>query len=112
MSRKLFLRVVLSLLLLVSQQSALSHAMSHWTGGDDQTEQAQTGSKRTPSNGTVHDANCAQCLSYAQMASAIGSPAYVMPALDLAAVHLVSPIPASDCARTDCVFQSRAPPQA
>jgi hypothetical protein len=111
MSRNLFLRVVLSLLLLVSQQSALSHAMSHWTGGD-QTEQAQSGSKRTASKGSVHDANCAQCLSYAQMASAIGSPAYVMPALDLAAVHLVSPIPASDCARTDCVFQSRAPPQA
>lgn len=109
MNRNLFLRVLLSLLLLVSQQSAMSHAVSHWTGSADQTAQV-AGNKGTPNN-TADDAGCVQCLTYAQMASAIGSPSYLLPALDIAAVHQIAAIPTTDCARTVCVFQSRAPPQ-
>ncbi|HEY0062834.1 MAG TPA: hypothetical protein VGC21_11980 [Telluria sp.] len=112
MNRNLFLRVLLSLLLLVSQQSAMSHAVSHWTGSADQAAQAQTNGKRTLPNSVIDDAGCAQCLTYAQMASAVGSPSYVLPALDIGSVHQIAAIPSADCIRTVCVFQSRAPPQA
>jgi hypothetical protein len=35
MTRRFFIRVLLSLLLLMSQQMAISHAMTHWAGQRD-----------------------------------------------------------------------------
>ncbi|WP_143167551.1 hypothetical protein [Massilia sp. CF038] len=84
--------------------------MSHWTGSADQTAQVQVSGNSSTSNNTADDAGCVQCLTYAQMASAIGSPSYLLPALDTAAVHQIAAIPTTDCVRTVCVFQSRAPP--
>jgi hypothetical protein len=110
MKRSLFLRVLLSLLLLVSQQMAVSHAMSHWPGAADKAVQA--GAKHAPSKELAHEAGCAQCFAYAQLASALGSPSYLVPLLAVQAFHIASPIPSADCIRTVCVFQPRAPPHA
>jgi hypothetical protein len=112
MKRSLFIRVLLSLLLLVSQQMAVSHAMSHWTGSTDKSENVQFDGKSKPSKVVAHEHSCAQCFAYAQLASTIGSSTYVWPAVDVQWMHLAALAPSADCARTVCVFQSRAPPQA
>jgi len=111
MNRAVFLRVLLSLLLLVTQQMGVSHAMSHWAGADT-TAQSQSGTTHTPSDGFADDQGCAQCLEYAQVSAALASPAHAAPALALASFDPLVPSRLSDCARTVCVFQSRAPPQA
>jgi hypothetical protein len=112
MKRSLFLRVLLSLLLLVSQQMAVSHAMSHWTGTADKSAHVQVDSKHKPSKGLDHELGCSQCFAYAQMESAIGTSAYALPVVDVRPVHLALLVSSADCIRTVCVFQSRAPPQA
>ena len=112
MQRSLILRILLSLLLLVSQQMAVSHAMSHITGLAEQTVQVQAGGKNTPSKELAHEAGCSQCFAYAQMASALGSPAYVLPVVAAQAFHQIVAVRSADCVRTVCVFRSRAPPLA
>jgi hypothetical protein len=110
-NRAFFLRVLLSLLLLVTQQMGASHAMSHWAGADA-TAQSRDGATHKPSKVFADDQGCAQCLAHAQVSSAIASPVHAMPALALASYDPLAPSHVSDCARTVCVFQSRAPPQA
>lgn len=112
MKRSLFLRVLLALLMLLSQQMAASHAMSHWAGTADKSAQFKTDSKQNPSNGIAQELGCSQCFAYAQMASAIGSPAYASLVVNIRFVHGAVLAPTADCIRTVCVFQSRAPPQA
>ena len=112
MKRSLFLRVLLSLVLLVSQQMAASHALSHISGMAEQTVQAQAGGKNTPSKELAHEAGCSQCFAYAQMASALASPAYLLPVVEAAAFHQIVPVRSADCVRTVCAFRSRAPPLA
>jgi hypothetical protein len=112
MKRAFFLRVLLSLLLLVTQQMAVGHAMSHWTGSADTAARSQADGKHKPAKMVADDQGCSECLAYAQLASVIGSPAHSVPALAVAALDAASPFPAAVCARTVCVFQSRAPPQA
>lgn len=112
MKRSVFLRVLLSLLLLVSQQMAISHAMSHLAGTGDKVAQVQVDSKHKAAKGLAHEPGCSQCFAYAQMASAIGTPAYALPIVDVQPNHLAPLASSVDCIRTVCVFQSRAPPQA
>ena len=109
MKRSLFVRVLFSLLLLLSQQMAISHAMSHWAGTAEKSAQVQVDSK--PSKGGAQELGCSQCFAYSQMVSAIGTPSYAMLVVDVRLVHLALLTPSSDCVRTVCVFQSRAPPQ-
>lgn len=111
MNRAFFLRVLLSLLLLVTQQMGASHAMSHWAGSDT-TAQSQADATQAPSNEFAHDQGCAQCLAYAQVSAAVASPAHALPPLAPAAFDPLAASRVADCARTVCVFQSRAPPQA
>jgi hypothetical protein len=111
MKRSLF-RVLLSLLLLVSQQMVLSHAMSHWTGAGNKSVQVQVDGKHAPSKVLAHEPGCAQCFAYAQMASALGTPTFALPAIDHAPVHQALLASSANCIRTVCVFQSRAPPSA
>jgi hypothetical protein len=112
MKRGSFIRVLLSLLLLVSQQMAVSHAMSHWSGSTDKSVNVQFDGTDKPSKPVAHEHSCAHCFAYGQLASAIGSSAYAFPAVDVQWMHLASLAPSADCTRTVCVFQSRAPPQA
>jgi hypothetical protein len=114
MNRRSILRVLLSLLLLMSQQMAISHAMTHWAGSRDGAAQLHKASGQHDERGVsaafAQDQTCEQCLAFAQIASAVGSPARTF-AADGAASCAVGPSTTQPgCARTTCVFQSRAPP--
>lgn len=111
MKRSLLLRALFAFLLLLSQQMAISHAMSHRTGTADKSAQLKVDSKHKPLKGAAHELGCSQCFAYAQMASAIGTPANALRVMDVLPVHLALLTLSTDCVRTVCVFQSRAPPQ-
>ena len=112
MKRAFVLRVLLSLLLLVTQQMAVGHAMSHWTGSADTAARVHADVKHKPASVYADDQGCSQCLAYAQLASAVGSPTHAVPVFDVASLAPAVPTLFTECVRTVCVFQSRAPPQA
>ena len=114
MNRQFFVRVLLSLLLLLSQQMAMSHATTHWAGSRDGAAQLQKSGGEQESRGVgvafAKHQTCEQCLAFAQIASAVGSSPRCV-AVDCAAVCASGPTATEPGgARTTCVFQSRAPP--
>jgi hypothetical protein len=119
MTRRALIRVMLSLLLLVAQQMALTHALSHWAGSLDGTahalqsvDAADGDDDGSLSRSTAQDQTCHQCLAFAQLASALSNtPRYFAaadPGFFAAASHVVRP----GCVRIVCGFRSRAPPGA
>ena len=114
MIRRSTIRVLLSLLLLLSQQMAMSHAMTHWAGSRDAPVQLNTAAGQQQdvgiSSAFAQDQTCEHCLAFAQIAGAIGSPTRSFAAA--AAATCAPPAGASQpaCARTTCGFQSRGPP--
>src|SRR3954468_15187654 len=108
MTRRAMIRVLLSLLLLVAQQMAFAHVISHWNS-QRAAALAQDGG---PSKAIAKDLGCDRCLAFAQIASAVGSGARsVAPPPQVGAAH--PPIGERVVeARTACVFRSRAPPAA
>ena len=113
MNRQFFVRVLLSLLLLLSQQMAMSHATTHWAGSRDGAAQLQkSGGEQSRGVGAAFAKHqtCEQCLAFAQIASAVGSSPRCF-AFDRAAVCASGPTATEPGgARTTCVFQPRAPP--
>jgi hypothetical protein len=114
MNRRFLIRVLLSLLLLLSQQMAISHAMTHWAGSRDGAAQLNkaAGGQEQPGVGAAfaQDQTCEQCLAFAQIAGAVGSAPRCF-AFDSVATCATGPSATQPgCARTTCVFQSRAPP--
>jgi hypothetical protein len=115
MTRRTFIRVLLSLLLLVSQQMAISHAMTHWVGSRDGVAQLHKAASQHQEEGGIssafaQDQTCEQCLAFAQIASAVGSPARTFIADAAASCAIGASTTQPGCARTSCVFHSRAPP--
>lgn len=114
MTRRFLIRTLLSLLLLISQQMAVSHAMTHWAGSRDGAAQLDKAAgqhqERGMSSAFAQDQTCEQCLAFAQIASAVGSPARTFAADGAASCAVGSSATQPGCARTTCVFQSRAPP--
>jgi hypothetical protein len=115
MSRSL-VHVLLSLLLLVSQQLSLGHGYTHWSEVQENLSeqvQAQTrpdGSGKLPKP-VLHDL-CGQCAASAQVAFAMPVAIRQFVPAELAyAVPNVAPTPGI-CLLTACPFQSRAPPRA
>ena len=116
MSRSL-VHVLLSLLLLVSQQLSLAHGYTHWTEANDTLVQ-QAAADADTDDGTgklpkpaLHDL-CGQCAASAQIAFALPSTLRQFVPAELA--YAVPAVPATPgiCLLTACPFQSRAPPQA
>jgi hypothetical protein len=104
---------LLSLLLVLSQQLGIVHAVSHLSDGrhGTQLQQSQERADSSVSKNLALDQSCDQCLAFAQIASAVGTPFYSFPAASHAApVASLAETPLA-CQRTVCVFQSRAPPQ-
>jgi hypothetical protein len=108
--------VLLSLLLLVTQQLSLGHGYTHWSEvreGLSQQLEAQTGrdgSGKLPKP-VLHDL-CGQCAASAQVAFAM--PVVIrrfVPAELAYAVPNIAPTPGI-CLLAACPFQSRAPPRA
>ena len=118
MSRSL-VHVLLSLLLLVSQQLSLGHGYTHWADLDGdvaaQTLQAaqdiDDSASGKPSKPGLHDL-CGQCAASAQIAFAL--PATVRRFIPAELAYAVPAVPETPgvCLRAACPFQSRAPPQA
>ena len=122
MSRSL-VHVLLSLLLLVTQQLSLGHGYTHWAEIDETlvqqaaaaTGEADEGSEddgsgKLPKPG-LHDL-CGQCAASAQIAFAL--PATPRQFVSAALAYAAPTVPDTPgiCLLATCPFQSRAPPQA
>lgn len=110
--RRNFFYVLLSLLLVFSQQMGYSHALSHASAatGVAQASAAQPDEDASSITKLGLDHNCAQCLAFAQIASAADTHFHSFPLAantSVAVRHTPAPL---DCRRTVCGFRSRAPP--
>jgi hypothetical protein len=106
--------VLLSLLLVLSQQLGITHAIAHLSDLSQRNTQQQLElsgrSAGSVSKNLALDQNCDQCLAFAQIANALDTPSYTFPVVEHAAPVAAFAITPSACRRTVCVFQSRAPP--
>ncbi|MEN3276949.1 MAG: hypothetical protein V7631_2739 [Massilia sp.] len=119
MMRRCAVHVLLSLLLLVSQQMAFAHALTHWTGQWSGHGSAQWSGQppllaadadRDLSTSVAQDRSCSQCLAFAQLGSLAGSTARAFAPLDPAGEPAAVPASGHARPRSACVFDSRAPP--
>jgi len=117
MSRSL-VHLLLSLLLLVSQQLSLGHGYTHWAGLDDvaavQAAQGINGDGDgggKPAKPALRDL-CGQCAASAQIAFALPATARRFVPAELAYAAPAVPETPGVCLQSTCPFQSRAPPQA
>jgi len=115
MKRQAFVRVLLSLLLLVSQQMASTHVVSHMAGVAERAATATAVAGVTVTDeelalAVTQHKNCSQCLAFAQLAGAIsGKPAA---SAIMAPAAFNPPVAASRTpdTRIALAFRSRAPP--
>jgi hypothetical protein len=112
MTRRLMIRVLLSLLLLVSQQMAIAHVITHWSGQRNANVEQMQERDDGVSKAFAKERLCDQCLAFAQIAGAIGSGtrSFVPPALAAAAFSHFEDRAVT--ARTVVPFLSRGPPAA
>jgi hypothetical protein len=112
MTRTAIVRILLSLLLLISQQMAASHMLTHLSGGRDRVAASvqNVPGRDSVSDAFAQDQSCSQCLAFAQLAGPLPStpPAFVVPSQQSKAVDGVDVHDAG--ARIILAFQSRAPP--
>jgi hypothetical protein len=113
MSRSL-VHLLLSLLLLVSQQLSLGHGYTHWAEIRDTPAQTAAdggngGGK--PLKPGLHDL-CGQCASSAQVAFALPSAIRRFIPAELAYGAPSLPLTRGVCLQTGCAFQPRGPPRA
>ena len=114
MSRSL-VHVLLSLLLLVSQQLSLGHAYSHWTDVREslaqQADGDDGGNGGKQSKPGLHE-QCGQCAASAQVAFAL--PATVRQFIPAELAYAVPSLAATPgiCLLAACPFQQRGPPLA
>ncbi len=112
MTRQFFVRILLSLLLLMSQQMAAAHALAHAGAGLLGGSALVHDDASDLSSAFAQDPTCGQCLAFAQLASGLGNtPRAFAPLERLARANLSADAQAA-CARTVCASQARAPPQA
>jgi hypothetical protein len=109
-----FLHVLLAVLLVLSQQLGMAHAVSHWSdfrnGGAQQ--QATDSGDGAVSAGLALDHNCSQCAAFASLASAIHTPSFTFPAVGYSAPQAGVALPQLHGARLARAYDSRAPPLA
>jgi hypothetical protein len=112
--RRNLCHVLLSLLLVLSQQMGFTHALSHASaavaaGPAQAIDQAADDTDGVTKLGLDH--SCAQCLAFAQIGSAADTRFYSFPlAIDGASTAIAFVAAAPDGQRTVCGFLSRAPP--
>ena len=122
MTRRALIRVMLSLLLLVAQQMALTHALSHWAGSldgaahalwsVDDADEDEDEDYSSLSRSTAQDQTCHQCLAFAQLASVLSNTPPYFAAADAGFFAAASHVARPGCVHTACGFRSRAPPDA
>lgn len=109
-----FLHVLLAVLLVLSQQLGMAHAVSHWSDFRRGTEQqrATDVDGNGPSAGLTLDHNCSECAAFASLASAIHTPRFTFLAVDYSAPQSGVAVLQLHGARTARAYDSRAPPRA
>ena len=112
MTRQVFFRVVMSLLLLFSQQMATSHVLTHLSGPVETASLALPGGDADKSRSAAQDQSCNKCLVFAQLGAPLGSRALSYAPPVQASLPVDGAAIAALHARTILAFQSRAPPQA
>jgi hypothetical protein len=105
---QLLVQLLLSLLLLVSQQLALAHGYTHVQR--IATEQAQGKEDGAPTPAADH--LCAQCLSADQLAYALAVPSYHFTIAGNGFAPHREPSARPACTKAVRAFQPRAPPRA
>jgi hypothetical protein len=110
MSRSL-VHVLLSLLLLVSQQLSLGHGYSHWSDVQETLAQQAGDNAGKPAKPGLHE-QCGQCAASAQVAFAL--PVTVRQFIPAELAYAVPRLAATPgiCLLTACPFQPRGPPRA
>jgi hypothetical protein len=108
MTKRLIGRLLLSLVLLSSQQMAVAHNISHFLGASSVTPKVAG----KPSKSLVKHQTCADCLAYAQLFFALGSAPHTVATTEPGWWRPAVPVTPENCIVTVCMFQSRAPPQA
>ncbi len=108
------IHVLLSLLLLVSQQLSLAHGYTHWNEVGEriaQARQAGAPDDGKPAKPALHDL-CGQCQASAQIAFALPNTLRRFVPIELA--YAVPSLPATPgiCLLAACPFQPRGPPRA
>ena len=123
MTRLAFNRILLSLLLLFSQQMALSHALTHVTatfsalnahgaaGYAADLADGDSVNDNELSNAIAQDKSCHQCLAFAQLFGPLANTPRAFAPPDLRDIVPVIALADARVLRTVCVFRSRAPPQ-
>jgi hypothetical protein len=111
MTRRALNHLLLSIVLLLSQQMAISHVIAHWSGRAATTSAHASAAKDDGfSKPLAQDQGCEQCLAFAQIATAVGQEprTFVPPSQGTWAIAALAPRVV--CARAPCAFRSRAPP--
>ena len=107
------LHVLLAVLLVLSQQLGMAHAVSHWSDFRSASEQQATDVDGSGlSAGLALDHNCSQCAAFASLASAIHTPSFTFPSVDYSAPQAGVALPQLADARGARAYDSRAPPLA
>jgi len=107
-----FLHVLLAVLLVLSQQLGMAHAVSHWSDfrSGPERQQATDVDGNGPSAGLTLDHNCSECAAFASLASAIHTPSFAFLSADYSAPQSGVALPQIHSARTALAYHSRAPP--
>ncbi len=110
MIRRRFIHAVLALMLLVSQQMALSHAMAHWASAGAAAASVDQGADGRVASSLSQDQTCEKCLAFAQIASAVGSSCGNAIAIEVNTFAVAPQACQADGVRLLQPYQSRAPP--
>ena len=108
MNRRAITRVLLSLLLLITQQLAFAHAMSHLAGPAEVAAQRHAAGETAKA--LAQDQSCSQCLAFAQLATPLGNASCAFVAATLATDARTHAVDSCVSARTALAFRARAPP--
>ena len=112
MNRRFLFRVLLSLLLLVSQQIAAAHVISHLHGSSGRPVAQKNNVGKELAQALAQDQACNQCLAFAQLSGPLGSKQLSFALPDPITSTLVRQASHPACARTICPFEPRGPPSA
>lgn len=112
MSRRLPVHVLLSLLLLISQLMAGTHAYTHWPSAPQIAAAQATGSNDEASKSLASDHGCGLCLTAANLASALASPIYDFLPQGGSYAAAMAPAALAPALPSALAYRSRAPPQA
>ena len=111
MKRQVLLRVLLSFVLLFSQQMATAHALEHLTAAFDAAAVVQEDDASELAKAVAQHQNCHQCLAFAQLAGPLPGSACSFAPIELVLHGALTAAPERICGRSWLTLQPRGPPR-